>query len=107
MEFEIAVGNWRDEVGGLRRVHYYLQVETVDTGGFCCENYGVRVSEEDGDSAQVSGITTSALRIDELISLPVSYTHLDVYKRQPLRSATPWPPSIIPPTSSASRPASP
>ena len=73
MEFEIAVGNWRDEVGGLRRVHYYLQVETVDTGGFCCENYGVRVSEEDGDSAQVSGITTSALRIDELISLLVDH----------------------------------
>ena len=27
---------------------------------------------------------------DELVVAPVSYTHLDVYKRQPLRSG--WPP---------------
>ena len=73
MEFEIAVGNWRDEVGGLRRVRYYLQVEAVDTGNFCCENYGVRVAEDGGDSVQISGITTSALRIDELISLLVEH----------------------------------
>ena len=73
MEFEIAVGHWRDEAGGLRRVHYYLQVETVESGGLCCENYGVRVSEETGESAAVPNITTSALRIDELISLLVEH----------------------------------
>ena len=73
MEYEIAVGSWRDEAGRLRRVHYYLQVETVESGSFCCENYGVRVSEEGGGSAAVPGVTTSAAGIDRLMTLLVEH----------------------------------
>ena len=73
MEYEIAVGSWRDERGGLRRVHYYLQVETVEAGSFCCENYGVRVTEEGAGSASVPGVTTSATEIDRLITLLVEH----------------------------------
>ena len=73
MEYEIAVGSWRDGQGALRRFHYYLLVETVEAGSFCCENYGVKVSEEGGGSAAVPGITTSAVGIDRLMTLLVDH----------------------------------
>ena len=48
-----------------------LTVDTVETDVFCCENYGVRVWEEQGEDETIPGITTSATRIDELITLLV------------------------------------
>lgn len=71
MEFEIAARQWADEEGRRRRFRYFLTVEPVEAGRFFCENYGVRVAEEDGGEAVVSGVTTSASRIDELITMLV------------------------------------
>lgn len=73
MEIKVATRQCADELGRLHRFHYFLTVDTVETGRFCCEDYGVRVAEEDGGSTAVSSITTSAMRIDELITLLVEH----------------------------------
>ena len=69
MELKIATRSCVDPEGYPHSFHYYLTVDQVETAGFCCENYGVRIQEEGGDSACVPAITTSALRIDELMTL--------------------------------------
>ncbi len=71
MELKIASRTCRDQMGEPRTFHYALTVDTVETDVFCCENYGVRVWEEQGEDAAIPGITTSATRIDELITLLV------------------------------------
>lgn len=71
MELEIASRTCRDQEGAPRIFHYALTVDTVEADAFCCENYGVRVWEEQGESTLVPGITTSATRIDELMTLLV------------------------------------
>ena len=60
MELKIASRSLTDEAGKLRRLHYFLLVDELEAGGFFCE--------EDGDCAQIRGITTSAVRIDELMT---------------------------------------
>ena len=42
-------------------------------GTFCCENYGVHVWEEQGGDETIPGLTTSASRIDELMTLLVDH----------------------------------
>ena len=69
MELEIASRRLMDEGGCPRRFRYFLTVEQVESPGFCCENYGVRVAEDGGDSVSIPAITTSAMRIDELLTL--------------------------------------
>ena len=64
MELKIASRSLTDEAGKLRRLHYFL----LEAGSFFCEQYGVKIAEEDGDCAQIRGITTSAVRIDELMT---------------------------------------
>lgn len=71
MEIKVATCQCADDLGRPRRFHYFLTVETVETGRFCCEDYGVRVAEDDGSSAVIPSITTSAMRIDELMTLLV------------------------------------
>ena len=71
MEIKIASRQCRDDLGRQRRFHYFLTVDQVESDRFCCEDYGVRVEEEDGDSSAIPSITTSAKRIDELITLLV------------------------------------
>lgn len=71
MEVKIASRTYPDQLGRPRTFHYALTVDTVDTGTFSCENYGVRISDEQGDTVSIPGITTSALRIDELMTLLV------------------------------------
>ena len=68
MEIKIASRTCPDELGRSRTFHYSLK-----SGAFSCENYGVKISEDDGDTAAVPGITTSALRIDELMTLLVEH----------------------------------
>lgn len=63
-----------DDRGRQRRFHYYLTVEVIEAGKFCCEDYGVRVSEEGGRSCAVSSLTTSAERIDQLMTALVDNT---------------------------------
>lgn len=73
MEIKISTRQCADQLGNPRRFHYYLTVEQVDTGRFFCEDYGVRVAEDGGGSTAIPSITTSAQRIDELISLLVEH----------------------------------
>ena len=70
-EVKIASRTCPDEFGRPRTFHYALTVDTVESDTFSCENYGVRISEESGDTAAIPGITTSAVRIDELLTLLV------------------------------------
>lgn len=71
MELKIASRTVTDEQGRRRRFHYSLLVNQVEAGSFSCEDYGVGVREEGGGSARIPGITTSAMRIDELMTLLV------------------------------------
>lgn len=71
MELQIACRTVTDETGRQRRFHYSLLVEQIETEHFACENYGVRILEENGCASAVPGVTTSATRIDELFTLLV------------------------------------
>ena len=73
MEIKIASRTCPDELGHPRTFHYSLLVDPVEAGTLSCENYGVQISEEGGDSTSVRGITTSAPRIDELLTQLVEY----------------------------------
>lgn len=74
MEIKIASRTQTDESQMPRQFHYYLVVEPVETPNFVCENYGVRVAESQGESIAIPGITTSATRIDELLTRLVDHT---------------------------------
>lgn len=70
-EMKIASRQCRDQEGQPRLFHYFLTVDQEETPRFSCENYGVRVAEEGGGQALCAGLTTSAARIDELMTLLV------------------------------------
>lgn len=71
MELKIATRRCRDQSGTQRCFHYFLTIDQEETPRFSCENYGVHISEEEGDESAIHGITTSASRIDELMTLLV------------------------------------
>ena len=68
MDLHMATRTVPDEAGKLHTFHYYLTVSVVEAGKFCCEDYGVRITEENAHSACVPSLTTSALRIDQLMT---------------------------------------
>lgn len=68
MELKIATRQCEDQEGRHRLFHYFLTIDQEETERFSCENYGVRVAEESGDQAAFRSITTSATRIDELLT---------------------------------------
>ena len=68
MELKIASRKLQDRNGILHIFHYYLVIDIVNTGTFFCENYGVKISEENGETSTIPSISVSALRIDELIT---------------------------------------
>lgn len=74
MELKIASRTTTDELGRARRFHYSLLIDHIESGRFACEDYGVRIQEEGGEDAALPSITTSALRIDELLTLLVEHT---------------------------------
>ena len=74
MEMHIASRTIPDETGRPRTFHYYLTVGIVEAGSFCFEHYGVRVSEEQACSVCIPALTTSALRIDQLLTTLVDNT---------------------------------
>lgn len=73
MEIKITSRQCIDQLGQPRRFHYFLVVDPVESEGCCFENYGVRIAEEVGTVCTIPGITTSAERIDELLSLLVEH----------------------------------
>lgn len=70
-EFAIATRNLKDDVGNPRTFHYAITVDLLDEASISLENYGVHIWEDSGPSIQVRRITTSALRIDELLTVLV------------------------------------
>lgn len=71
MEMQIATRYCADQEGNQRCFHYFLVIDQEETPHLFCENYGVRISEEQGGEAAIPAITTSASRIDELMTLLV------------------------------------
>ena len=71
MEIKIATRACRDPEGAERTFTYYLTVDQEVTPRFACENYGVHIAEEAGPGVAIPAITTSAARIDELLTLLV------------------------------------
>lgn len=71
MEIKIATRHCTDPVGTQRCFHYFLTVDQEETAQLFCENYGVHIAEEHGSDASIPAITTSAQRIDELMTLLV------------------------------------
>ena len=63
-QVNVASRKWRDAQGLIRE---------VAAEPFFCEDYGVRVWEDGGEDASVPGITVSAQRVDELLSLLVEH----------------------------------
>lgn len=72
-ELKIAVRSIKDELAQHREFHYHLLIEQIELGHFSCENYGIRIEDEAGESTSIPGITTSAERIDELLTLLVEH----------------------------------
>ena len=73
MEMKIAVRQYRDQEGKNRCFHYFLTIDLEETPRLFCENYGVRICEENGAECVIPAITTSAVRIDELMTLLVDH----------------------------------
>ena len=73
MEMKIAVRQYRDQEGKNRCFHYFLTIDQEETPLLFCENYGVRICEENGAECVIPAITTSAVRIDELMTLLVDH----------------------------------
>lgn len=71
MELKIATRQCRDQSGSTRFFHYFLTIDQEEAPHLSCENYGVRITEEAGGEAVIPAITTSAARIDELLTLLV------------------------------------
>ena len=71
MEIKIATRACRDPEGADRTFTYYLTVDQEESPRFACENYGVRIAEEAGPGVAIPAITTSAARIDELLTVLV------------------------------------
>jgi len=68
MDIHIATRSVLDESGRTRRFHYFLIVDVVDSGSFCCENYGVRITEDEHNTCALPALTVSAERIDRLVT---------------------------------------
>ena len=69
MELYITSRNVTGEDGRSHCFQYFLVVDQVDSGSFQCENYGVRIVEEGVASSALPGLTTSAMRIDQLMTV--------------------------------------
>lgn len=68
MELFIASRHVTDEEGRPHHFYYYLTIEVIDAGNFCCENYGVRITEPGIDTQVIPSLTASAMRIDQLMT---------------------------------------
>ena len=73
MKIKITSRSWTDEAGTPHQFQYYLLSQSIDTGQLCCEDYGVCIEDEQHHVTCIPSITTSATRIDQLISLLVEH----------------------------------
>lgn len=63
-----------DQFGKQRLFQYYLTVDHIEAGNFCFENYGVRITEQGIATQCLPALTTSAMRIDQLMTTLVDNT---------------------------------
>lgn len=71
-ELAVARKQVQDEEGQVHTYDYVILVgETPVFSGVSCESYGVCIRGQDGETEQITDITVSAARIDELIDLLV------------------------------------
>lgn len=71
-ELAVAKKQACDEQGRVHDYEYSILVgEMTVASGICCESYGVKVRECDGESEEITNLTVSASRIDELVDLLV------------------------------------
>ena len=73
MKIKITTRRCTDEVGRPHIFHYFLLAQPVDTGGLCCENYGICIEDDQNHTVSIPSITTSATRIDQLMTLLVEH----------------------------------
>ncbi len=71
MEYKVATRACRDDQDRSRIFHYFLTVDLEGSSPFAMENYGVRITEEDGAACSLPALTTSPSRIDELMTVLV------------------------------------
>ncbi len=74
MDIHIASRSVRDEMGSPRTFHYFLTVDVIEAGSFCCEDYGVRITQDEQNTTCVPSLTTSPERIDQLMTTLVDNT---------------------------------
>ena len=78
----------------LKRDIHYICFHFLLNGVQYPDDLGKSISFKDFYQAMVDGAETktSQVNVDEFVDYftPVSYTHLDVYKRQPLYPLTAW-----------------
>ena len=56
------------EDGSVHHFDYSVVIGEMEVGGrFSCESYGVKISEQGGDTAVIPNITVSISRIDALM----------------------------------------
>lgn len=72
-DFIIATKTCRDEQGIPHTFQYALLVRHIPVGRFSFEEYGVSVSEIDGNCARLPSITHSRSRIDALLALLIEH----------------------------------
>ena len=68
-EIKVSTRECADQQGRLRRFEYFLLVEEVCVGGFTMENYGVKIKEAGGGSAEIRALTPSQSRIEVFLKL--------------------------------------
>lgn len=62
-----------DEEGLLHTFRYFLLTRQIPAGNFLFQEYGVMVEEPGADSAQISHVTHSQPKIQELLTLLVQH----------------------------------
>ena len=68
-ELKLDTRSCQDEQGTLHIFHYFVLIELSDLFGSCTEQYGIRITEEHGDTASIANITSDITRIHTLLTL--------------------------------------
>ena len=68
-ELKLDTRSCLDEQGTLHIFHYFVLIELSDLFGSCTEQYGIRITEEHGDTASIANITSDSTRIHTLLTL--------------------------------------
>lgn len=69
METLLAKRTYTDDLGQLREFQYWLITERTNYDGLEYEDYGVRITEPEGESETILSLTVDSMRMDELMRL--------------------------------------